>query len=402
MEASSSREPILSQARFEFLDGLRGLAALYVLIYHAITNAPAGAPPAAIDRWTNQTLVHGQMAVVVFIVLSGFSLMIPVACSASSTLKGGYSGFFLRRSLRILPPYYANLLASLLFVILMIQLQRYLSIGYRDFSPSLSWKNVLSHLFLIHNFWFDTSFTINGAAWTVATEWQIYFVFALLLLPLWRRFGIGAPLAVAFLLGLLPGFLLPEMSNFYWARPWYLGLFALGMAGAAIQFSERYATHPLRTRFPWGAAAVVLVLVLAALKVLHRLDPCWYIDTLVGLTTVALICYCTTQKVRGAGAAPPVVRFLESPPAAALGAFSYTLYLFQTLVHQGTLGLAWMLHASPMLRMAISVGVGIPLALLFSSLLAKVIERPFVTGGIAWAAKRRTPALDGTLQSGRL
>jgi peptidoglycan/LPS O-acetylase OafA/YrhL len=400
MDVTSSREPgSLSSIRFRFLDGIRGLAALYVLIFHAFTNAPAGAPPTALDDRVNGLLVHGQAAVVVFIVLSGFSLMIPVARSADGQFKGGYSGFFLRRSLRILPPYYASLFASLLFIVLMTQIQRHLSIGYRDFTPSLSAKNILSHLFLVHDLWFDTAFTINGAAWTVATEWQIYFVFALLLLPLWRRFGNAVPLLIAFVLGLIPGFFLPPLSNFYWARPWYLGLFALGMAAAALQFSDRYAANPLRRRFPWGVATLVLALVLAALQAFHKLAPYWYMDTLIGLGAVALICYCTVHKLHPSAAVPRPLRFLESRPVAALGTFSYTLYLFQNIVQKGTLALAWKLHATPELRMAISVVIGIPAALIISYLLAQVTERPFVTGAIARSLKeRKAPTLDGTLQ----
>jgi peptidoglycan/LPS O-acetylase OafA/YrhL len=55
-------------------------------------------------------LSHGFAlpSVQVFIVLSGYCLMLPVA-QAAGTLKGGLSVFVRRRAIRILPPYFAML-----------------------------------------------------------------------------------------------------------------------------------------------------------------------------------------------------------------------------------------------------------------------------------------------------
>lgn len=61
---------------------------------------------------------YGHSAVATFIVLSGFSLMLPIARSSEETLKGGMLGYLKRRSLRILPPYYVALGLSLLLIAL--------------------------------------------------------------------------------------------------------------------------------------------------------------------------------------------------------------------------------------------------------------------------------------------
>ena len=100
--------------RLDFLDGLRGLAALYVLLYHASLRAGvlAAAAPAqpvakAISVLHFCLLGYGHLAVAVFIVLSGYCLMLPVARTEGAVLPGGALAFIQRRARRILPPYYA-------------------------------------------------------------------------------------------------------------------------------------------------------------------------------------------------------------------------------------------------------------------------------------------------------
>ena len=47
--------------------------------------------------------------------------------------------------------------------------------------PVSSSGSLLSHLFLLHNLNASWIYDFNGTLWSIATEWQIYFVFALLL-----------------------------------------------------------------------------------------------------------------------------------------------------------------------------------------------------------------------------
>lgn len=63
--------------RFRFLDGLRGWAALAVLVYHVfIDGLPANAFMADRVFWSKVFAVNGTLAVCVFFVVSGFSLSI--------------------------------------------------------------------------------------------------------------------------------------------------------------------------------------------------------------------------------------------------------------------------------------------------------------------------------------
>src|SRR5665213_1519018 len=66
--------------------------------------------------------------------------------------------------------------------------------------------------------------------WSIALECQIYVVFALLLVPVWRRFGPWAQLAVALAIGLAPQLLF--RGALAYTAPWLLGLFAMGVVAA--------------------------------------------------------------------------------------------------------------------------------------------------------------------------
>ncbi len=62
-------------ARLLGLEGVRGLTALYVVVHHCWLLAFPGFPANTGPGWT-EWLLYGHFGVVVFIVLSGFSLAI--------------------------------------------------------------------------------------------------------------------------------------------------------------------------------------------------------------------------------------------------------------------------------------------------------------------------------------
>ena len=128
--ASSERSPHGSgppdpRARFDYLDSLRALAALTVVVLHAVQQYGLGLDDwgvASVRGWLGAGAVDAGIvlayerlvrwaffAVQVFIIISGFSLMITVARSPDGRLGGGLRDFFARRARRILPPYYAAL-----------------------------------------------------------------------------------------------------------------------------------------------------------------------------------------------------------------------------------------------------------------------------------------------------
>src|SRR5678815_519667 len=147
--------------------------------------------------------------------------MLPVAREADGRLRGGFLGYIGRRAFRILPPYFAALGLSLLLIGYVPVLgQGGTRTIWDDSLPGLEIGAIVSHLLLVHNWFVAWSYQINGPLWSVASEWQIYFFFPLLLLPLRRRFGNGAMLGAAALLGYAPLLVAPQASHR--AVPWYL------------------------------------------------------------------------------------------------------------------------------------------------------------------------------------
>lgn len=376
--------------RLEYLDGLRGLACLYVLLLHARGLVPwdqSRGGLAWIGRAT-RWVAGGRVAVAVFIVLSGYCLMIPVARSKDGRLRGGAGEYLKRRALRILPPYYAALVLGVIlpFVFPKSFLSRNAGWWWRTMWPVASPGVLLSHLTLTHNLNIHWVYKINAALWTVATEWQIYFIFPLILLPVWRRFGNLPMLIVAVVMGLAP----LTTGHFELASPWFIGLFATGMASASLAFPRTPLAAAWRDRAPWGtlsALGFAAFLVEAEFGMLHRLLPRlsdwkfqFFIDNMAGLAAAALTVFCTRSLLSSIPRkrVTAILRLLEAPLVIGLGTISYSLYLTHAMVLVLLEFLANAAHASVAGRALIFLPLGVPLAVGVSGAFYWVFERPFV------------------------
>ena len=365
--------------RLEYLDGLRALAAIYVVLFHAgLGFLDEGRQLLGFARNLQRGLSFGHDAVAVFIVLSGYCLMLPVA-RAEGQLVRGLPNYIARRAWRILPPYFAALLASLLLIALIPVLETPTKTIWADTFPAFEFGPIASHVLLIHNLFPAFAHRINGPLWSVATEWQIYFFFPFVLLPVWRRFGMGATLALA--LGLSYAPLLFVRGQSMLAIPWYLLLFAQGMAAAQLNFGQ---TDPaatarrlrlFRQAAAWGWGFCLVVGFVAA--------PLWFrfkpvTDTLVGASTAALLVY-ATERVRAGGGRGRVVGFFESRPVMALGHASYSLYL----THLPIVALCYFAIRPLQLPLAGFLAAlavsGLVASLLFAAAFYWLIERHFVS-----------------------
>lgn len=384
--------PQLGHVHLDYLEGIRGLAALYVVLFHVVNQIrlqPAWAEVALPVVYATRALLFGHFAVAVFITLSGYCLMLPVVRSRDGHLRGGFFEYLRRRSRRLLPPYYAALVLSLLLIAAIAVLEQYTELvwqGLPHFPRQVSQASLLAHLVLLHNLSPEWSHTINAPMWSLAIEWQIYFIFPLLLLPVWRRFGIVAAVVLAFGIGFGPHFLLDGYLD--WASPWYLGLFALGMAGAVVGYSNEPRVLYWRGWIGWGTLSAALCALCLGVGSLFALRPDWgngqlwiVFDPLVGITTTCLLVYCSgCLSGTDTKSLPPVVRFLESPWAVALGRFSYSLYLTHilviTVVHQFLIHMGF----ATTQRLLLLLTVGVLLSVLFGYVFFLVFEQPLITG----------------------
>ena len=155
--------------RLTYIDGLRGIACLMVfanhgrifLYLHRNNN---------IQDWLYFISLHGDLGVPFFFVLSGFVMAYSVRNVKTWNFKI-LINFFLRRLVRLTPPYYISIIISSFFLLIRIKLSKYF-----HYFPDLI--TFLSHLFYLEGFL--NSHNINAAYWTICIEIQFYLFFGVL------------------------------------------------------------------------------------------------------------------------------------------------------------------------------------------------------------------------------
>lgn len=205
--------------RFAFLDGIRGYAALYVALFHALSILPLeNLTPLA--HFLRSISVYGSYAVAVFITLSGFVLALPYVTHGFE--RWSLSRFLQRRARRILPPYYIAALLSLPWAMAFHRLHH---------EPML-YPQMLLGLFPLQYLDGSGRANINAPHWTVGVEFLIYVLYALIYLPIWRRVGVYGVLVAALVLSATPLLVSQQVAPrwyYQWYYPSYFGLFALGV-----------------------------------------------------------------------------------------------------------------------------------------------------------------------------
>jgi peptidoglycan/LPS O-acetylase OafA/YrhL len=165
---------------FPELDGLRGLAIIWVIIFHAwyVAGNPAVRIPIG-SATLDLTVVFalGYIGVYLFFVLSAFLLSFPfVNAFYSSQSFPSVRRYLWRRVLRIVPAYYG----AIFLQVGLVPAQWYIS-------SQASWQDILSHLTFLFNFFPLMQETINGAFWTLSIEMQFYLVLPFLVLMIYKR-----------------------------------------------------------------------------------------------------------------------------------------------------------------------------------------------------------------------
>jgi peptidoglycan/LPS O-acetylase OafA/YrhL len=352
---ASASEPIVWPARYELLDGLRGVAALVVVLHHV---------------GVGRTIQIGHFAVMIFFVISGYCITASVeSCRRSG---GRFGDFMMKRVRRIYPPY--------LLAIVFFALTRWLKSAANpsfEFKPSLlDW---LQNLTLTQ--WVSTLFSpvtwpaqshkaFVAAFWSLNYEEQFYLVmgFALVVATLSRVSMILFVLALS-VVGLAWNWLVP--GN------WICGLFieywlhfALGSTLFYVLCSFTSRKH--RSAFLLAIAALGIACVSRVL--LHTGDLLLDMRAMIELallSAMTLMLYFLRPLSRG------ISGLTLWRPFAALGAISYSLYL----IHQFNLTLVEtaarkLLPAHPpQVLLVVSL---LSLHVLLATMFWALCERPFL------------------------
>jgi len=178
------------------LTGLRGIAALYVMIFHYFGGTPLSNPATTF-------LSHGYLAVDLFFVLSGFVMALNYAeMFVSCRPVAAYRKFLGRRIARVYPLYFAGTVAGFFLVT-----------DSMFPVPKHTLGNLALNLSMAQGWGFTNSFDLP--AWSVSTEWAAYLLFPLLIVPTLFRKPLSALLSAVVSVGCLAVICLPPVVHSY-------------------------------------------------------------------------------------------------------------------------------------------------------------------------------------------
>jgi peptidoglycan/LPS O-acetylase OafA/YrhL len=378
--------------RLPGVDGLRALAAMWVVLFHMSAFSGEffhGIP--GLDVF----LRSGSTGVSLFLVLSGFCLFLPFAGGRLDRFKAGE--FFRRRCKRLMPAYYVALVLALALAVVTAG-----KWGLPSLSLGDTIFQLVTHIALVHTLFPTTFYSLNGAFWSLGLEWQLYLALPLLIL-LTRRFGLAQAVALAVAVnviyrlavglvidaGLVDSNELVAISVLPNQLPGRWAEFAFGMVAADLYASGRLERW---SRFLPGMLIAIVVLIPTSLVASQfQLGHIVY-----GSLFFTLLCVVLASN-------NPVARILGWRPLVALGTMSYSLYL----VHQPAIQLVatWLQLNRPDLSPSMvfyALLATFPLVLLVAWLLFITVERRTMGPNaadallpprfrVAWFASSRAP-----------
>jgi peptidoglycan/LPS O-acetylase OafA/YrhL len=144
--------------RLKFIDGLRGVAAVLVMLYHLVGRTSAAGLTS-----------RGYLGVATFFVLSGFVIAMVVG---TNRISPGFLGrFALRRGIRLDIPYWVSIVVTLALGTLAVHM------GVSK--PGVTFPQVAAHLFYLQDILHFQA--ISPIYWTLCLEVQFYLALIVLL-----------------------------------------------------------------------------------------------------------------------------------------------------------------------------------------------------------------------------
>lgn len=344
------------------IDGLRALAVIPVILFHAGFDAFSG----------------GFVGVDIFFVISGY-LITSIILSEVEDGRFTLTGFYERRARRILPALFFVMLVCLPFAYLWM-----LPDQLEEFSRSVTAVSafVSNFLFFTESGYFQSAAELKPLlhTWSLAVEEQFYVVFPLFILCFWRR-GKRQLVTLISIVAMVSMFCAQLAGNFNFSAPyvesdwqwfsqpsWASFYLPIGrawelMLGALSAFYLQSNPHPT-WKFRHWADGFGLVMIVYAIFAFDQSTPFPSIYTLVPTLGTTLIILCATSTA-GVG------KLLSLRIFVAVGLISYSAYLF----HQPLFAFARIRSIDEPGALTFLVLGGIALALGYLSW--RFIERPF-------------------------
>ena len=349
-------------SRSSSLDGVKGLAALTVVVLHFVStfHDTQFAQYAWVDRALGvlaytpiSALWAGSSAVALFFILSGYALhrMFSVA-----TLT--YAGYAVRRIIRLWLPYVATLAVAAISISL---IGSHKIAGQSDWlnsllGSSLSASMVFEHLLMVGDF--DTK-PIDFVVWSLVIEMRISLVFPLIFWAVECSRPI-ATLVASVLIGavsILAQHRFGSSSVSMIATFGYQPFFVIGalMSKYESQIERQYVQIPAVGQA--GLFLIALTFYCGGLRISATYS------TMLGASWIIVVALCSSDARR----------VLDNPLIQRLGRISYSLYLCHAVVL-----LSFINFCYPRLPFSIIALVSLPAIIISSALLYRFVEQPAI------------------------
>lgn len=366
------------QGRFTFIDGLRGVAALGVLLFHGYMVLGGGEPTqhVSMNDFVPQAILlafrNGDLGVQIFFVLSGF--VIAHSIRGAAVTPGYFGNFALRRSIRLDPPYWSAiaLVAAIKFGSNFVLTDRVAVIDW-------TLPQVVSNLLYIHGpMGYDG---IIRVSWTLWLEIQFYVIFVLLVGVSqrvamlgkgggngWAFFVIFAPLALA-------SYAHNVTHPTYPGQIWFIHTWYMFFTGVMVYRVLEKSVRPV-----WLIVHIVAVLGLCFFQADAR-DPA--MAALTGLVIYVV-------GVRGR-----LGTLMKGPVLQFFGRISYSLYLVHTIVLYSFVNVvARLLKPSMPVTIAALLG-GMAVSIFVAWMLYLCVEKPSTQFAKRFRPRGAKPAASG-------
>lgn len=149
--------------KYLFLDSLRGLAILAILLVHSSLYTEN------LSSLVGQIVYQGARGVQLFLILSALTIFMSIDRRIKTEENKLYQNFFIRRFFRIAPLYY---FAIFLYIIIHGVADNY----WRGGAINVTTLNIIAHLFFVNGwnpYWINS---IMGVEWCVAIEMTFYLI----------------------------------------------------------------------------------------------------------------------------------------------------------------------------------------------------------------------------------
>lgn len=310
MGTGTYAQSVIRGSYYPYVDGIRALAVLAVLLYHLQAALCPG----------------GFTGVDVFFVISGYL----IGGGIIRDLRNGtfsMADFYTRRIKRIMPAYFAVIIATLAVGLAVYHYEPLASLGNAAGRSSYFFANFFCYKFLGGYFAGDGAMHPLMNLWSLSVEEQFYIVIPLVLLLLWKwkRELVMPVLCVLVVISLMDAERLlasetvrEHTKAFYYAesRAWEL------LSGVLLAWFPRFKGSERKggNALPAAAACLGVALVVWAYVCLDSESHFPGAGALLSITGACLIIYF--------GEHGPVNKLLSWGPVVGIGRISYSLYLW--------------------------------------------------------------------------